>query len=794
MANTNSLAFIRSSAQYAYHADTASLRVDDGWTVEMWFKCTNFSDVPYLAGSRSVENGWGIVCKSGGTIEVRSGNATHDFGTTSITGSKNVNDGNWHHLAAYWNGASSKLYIDGVLDVSGTTNAIDTSNTNVVIGGTWDAGSRDYITGNIDEVRFWNDERTATEIFQNYRKELNGNEQGLQAYWKLNNNTHDSTANGNHLTLVNSPTYTSYVPFTSQTDVFYVIPGDGAVSKYGGTWSENRSASTGSVVMISTNYTTLGYESGVRVYRNYLNFDTSTIGSNSTISNASLHLIPEETGSSNEIGIIQTTQLDPAILAVEDYSRLTLNSPQEGATRQTWGNTVAWITYPLNSTGLSWIDKTSYTKLGLRTDNDIDNVDPGSGDKLTYIGNSRCAGKEPYLEVTYTTTAYVAPTWVAGATLPEAVFGPQGGAGTSIAALILEGRSTAHAFEYNNSAWSAVADIGLVGSYPMVCGASTSAALKFGCWTGTPSVVTEEFNGTSWSYGGDMGAGVYNGTGFGTQDAAVSAGGSPGSKTVCEEYNGTSWSAGGALSTGRNSAGSAGTLTAGLAYGGGAVSSTEEYNGTAWSAGGSLDSNKEFPGGGGTQTAALCSGGHNGSTYVSTTLEYDGSIWSTRNSLITARSFPGSVGTSSSNLVAGGNGGGSDLTSTEEYNTPFDHQRQAIINGLDSAQSEAHGWDVEVKGKIPVTDVARTSDTVATITLSPEAAYNITATETVTATIPTAALVNYDSNIVASPTFDITGGAAGPANVKTFMGLAEASAKTVNGIEIASVKTWNGIA
>ena len=85
----------------------------------------------------------------------------------------------------------------------------------------------------------------------------------------------------------------------------------------------------------------------------------------------------------------------------------------------------------------------------------------------------------------------------------------------------------------------------------------------------------------------------------------------------------------------------------------------------------------------------------------------------------------------------------------------FDAQRQNIINGLTSAQSETKGWNNEVKGKIAVTDVVRTSDTVVTITLDAEAAYNITATETITATVPATALT-LNTQIVASPTFNIT--------------------------------------
>lgn len=71
--------------------------------------------------------------------------------------------------------------------------------------------------------------------------------------------------------------------------------------------------------------------------------------------------------------------------------------------------------------------------------------------------------------------------------------------------------------------------------------------------------------------------------------------------------------------------------------------------------------------------------------------------------------------------------------------TFFDDVRQDIINGLTSAQSETHGWNAEVKAKIAVTDVVRTSNTVVTITLDAEAAYDITAQETITVTVPASA-------------------------------------------------------
>lgn len=86
--------------------------------------------------------------------------------------------------------------------------------------------------------------------------------------------------------------------------------------------------------------------------------------------------------------------------------------------------------------------------------------------------------------------------------------------------------------------------------------------------------------------------------------------------------------------------------------------------------------------------------------------------------------------------------------------TVFDDIRQAIIDGLDSAQAEGTGWDAVVKAGIPVSAVVRTSDTVVTITLPAFPTYDITAQETITATIPAVA-VSSNTSIIATPTITV---------------------------------------
>lgn len=84
----------------------------------------------------------------------------------------------------------------------------------------------------------------------------------------------------------------------------------------------------------------------------------------------------------------------------------------------------------------------------------------------------------------------------------------------------------------------------------------------------------------------------------------------------------------------------------------------------------------------------------------------------------------------------------------------FDAERQNIINGLTSAQSELLGWNNVVKALQGVSGVVRTSNSVVTITLDAQITYSITAQETITVTVPSTALT-LGVAIVASPTFTV---------------------------------------
>lgn len=92
----------------------------------------------------------------------------------------------------------------------------------------------------------------------------------------------------------------------------------------------------------------------------------------------------------------------------------------------------------------------------------------------------------------------------------------------------------------------------------------------------------------------------------------------------------------------------------------------------------------------------------------------------------------------------------------------FDGARQAFIDGSDGSGSEPGGWDAVVRATEAVTAIVRTSDTVVTWTLSAFPSFDITATDTISLTIPGSILTSGIA-IVATPTFTVTA-AAGAGN------------------------------
>ena len=141
-------------------------------TVELWVKTSSYGMISYW-GTNSCGWRFGLRINSIadygtlGALKVEIG-CGYKSGTTDLT------DGNWHHLAvAFATGGSADdfiLYVDGNQESTSSLDRVfnTQSSSNVKIG-YWD----EYFNGQFDEVRIWDDVRTAAEIAANMHKVLN---------------------------------------------------------------------------------------------------------------------------------------------------------------------------------------------------------------------------------------------------------------------------------------------------------------------------------------------------------------------------------------------------------------------------------------------------------------------------------------------------------------------------------------------------------------------------------------------------------------------------------------------
>jgi hypothetical protein len=291
--------------------------------------------------------------------------------------------------------------------------------------------------------------------------------------------------------------------------------------------------------------------------------------------------------------------------------------------------------------------------------------------------------------------------WSSGGNLITAKY-ETAGFGTQTAAVMAAGcippaNASTDVQEYNGTGFSTAT------AYPEKmrngagCGTET-AGLAFGgrrdsapSGSNAPLSLTAEYDGSSWTTGGSMGAGRYGLGAAGTQTAAVGFAGyiasnSPfvppaGDSNRTEEYNGTAWTTGNTMGTARYRLAGNGTQTAALGAGGYVYPSTtnntetEEYDGTNWTSGGALPEGKKGPRSWGAQTDAVLTGGSKppSNTAITATINYDGSSWSSNPaSLATGRMQMGaSTGTSADTaVISGGQNSGASavLSVTEEYN------------------------------------------------------------------------------------------------------------------------------
>ena len=225
------------SSQYGTLGTATDLRTAT-FTVEMWVKRTG-AGVGTSTGTGGLANAIPLIAKGRAEaesaaadvnyflgIDASTGNLVADFeegqsGSTPsanhpITGTKAITaDGQWHHVAATYDGSTWHLYLDGTdagsLSVGKPANAATNVLTSIGSALTTTGTAAGFFAGSIDEVRIWNSARSLTQIQASKDTEITSPQPGLLGVWNLNDGSGSSLADnsGNSKTgaAVGSPTW-----------------------------------------------------------------------------------------------------------------------------------------------------------------------------------------------------------------------------------------------------------------------------------------------------------------------------------------------------------------------------------------------------------------------------------------------------------------------------------------------------------------------------------------------------------------------------------------------------------
>jgi len=171
----------------AQYVRANNIVIPQPYTIETWFM---------------YKQGFGRICVSDANemlIDDNDGGQVircHVNGSSLISTSNAFQYNTWTHLACVVNGASSKIYVNGV-DVTGSGSlgaaGLDASNFDI---GVTVPGMANPLTGKIDEFRIWNTARTASQINANMTSTISPSSSGLKLYYTFDQGVAGGTNTG----------------------------------------------------------------------------------------------------------------------------------------------------------------------------------------------------------------------------------------------------------------------------------------------------------------------------------------------------------------------------------------------------------------------------------------------------------------------------------------------------------------------------------------------------------------------------------------------------------------------
>ncbi|MDA3886720.1 MAG: FG-GAP-like repeat-containing protein [Candidatus Delongbacteria bacterium] len=250
-------------------------------TFEAWIKPALGGTGAYMAFNSSTG---GNLCLSG----VLSDGRIYFYDDSFTYGTTVLDSNSWYHVAITIDPSDNlKIYLNGVEEISSTTTYRPTSDGKFSIGQEWDNSTpSDFFQGDIDDVRIWNIARSISEIRENMKKNLNGDESGLVSYYSFDSavgtTLEDISTNNNDGTLINM----NDTDWIASDAMIYLptalAPSDISISSFDINWKVNYTASK-YYIDVATDSLFTSYVAG---------FENKEINDSTTVSDAVSGLNP----------------------------------------------------------------------------------------------------------------------------------------------------------------------------------------------------------------------------------------------------------------------------------------------------------------------------------------------------------------------------------------------------------------------------------------------------------------------------------------------------------------------
>ena len=202
--------------------------ISTAWSFEVWFKKAGTRTGMNLTNNSNSNSGgtWSLRLAQWSNVN-KVGITKYGVKDYYINNSKaTLETGKWAHVAWTYQSNLVTVYVNG--ESLGSTFSRGPLSSGATLY--WNIIGKSNslsIYGELDEVRIWNDKRTASEIADNMFLELSGNEPGLVAYYKMSNGSgttvDDDSTNSNNGTMTNMTEedwVTSYVPIGKLNDSY----------------------------------------------------------------------------------------------------------------------------------------------------------------------------------------------------------------------------------------------------------------------------------------------------------------------------------------------------------------------------------------------------------------------------------------------------------------------------------------------------------------------------------------------------------------------------------------------